>query len=226
LNSQKFPDYLEKLKEFNNAKYPTQKPTKYFKHALMQVQRPDMVVCDPFLGSALVLLLPLKAGCKFVGTDISQKALDISKNRYSALYREWSKDILQRLSGCRQWPTLKENTKVLFGFTSPRTIEKIIPEIQLLARKFSGKKWVGNEKIQTAFFDELFKTDDYKSGKYPNNPALAARDRITRAPKALGFVFLDPDISLTAKVKNLLQVRHCYCIYEQLLKFQLTIPIS
>lgn len=121
--------------------------------------------------------------------------------------------------------TLKENTKVLFGFTSPRTIEKIIPEIQLLARKFSGKKWVGNEKIQTAFFDELFKTDDYKSAKYPNNPALAARDRITRAPKALGFVSLDPDISLTAQGQKLVAGKDiAIVITEQLLKFQLPSP--
>ena len=32
-------------------------------------------------------------------------------------------------------------TKTLFAFTSPRTIEKIIPEIRLLAENYSGQKW-------------------------------------------------------------------------------------
>jgi len=121
--------------------------------------------------------------------------------------------------------TLKKNTKVLFGFTSPRTIEKIIPEIKLLGEKFLGKKWIGNEKLQIKFFDELLKTADYKAGKYPKDPALAARDRITRAPKALGFVSLDPKISLTNQGQNLISKKEIeVVISEQLLKFQLPSP--
>jgi len=32
-------------------------------------------------------------------------------------------------------------TRHLFAFTSPRTIEKIIPEIRLLTQNFEGEKW-------------------------------------------------------------------------------------
>jgi len=35
--------------------------------------------------------------------------------------------------------------KSLFGFTSPRTIEKITPEIQILCENFEGQQWSGNE---------------------------------------------------------------------------------
>lgn len=97
LNSQKFPD-VWRIKRIHNAKYPTQKPTEIFQTMLDASARPDMVVCDPFLGSGSCAIAALKAGCKFVGTDISQKAFDISKNRIQH-YIENGVDILQRLSG-------------------------------------------------------------------------------------------------------------------------------
>jgi hypothetical protein len=87
-------------------------------------------------------------------------------------------------------------TKALFGFTSPRTIEKIIPEIRLLIQNFGGRKWDG--VVQKAFFDILFNSGFYEGDKRPENEELAARDRITRAPKALGFIDLKPTIRLTA----------------------------
>lgn len=48
-------------------------------------------------------------------------------------------------------------TKHLFAFTSPRTIEKIIPEIRLLSQKFEGQKWT--TKIQGEFYENLFSSD-------------------------------------------------------------------
>ncbi len=47
-------------------------------------------------------------------------------------------------------------SKTIFGITSPRTIEKIIPEIQLLSNLHNGKKWSGNKKLQSSFFDRFF----------------------------------------------------------------------
>jgi hypothetical protein len=52
-------------------------------------------------------------------------------------------------------------TKALFGFTSPRTIEKIIPEIELLIQYFDGRKWDG--AVQRAYFDVLFKSGFYEA---------------------------------------------------------------
>src|SRR5690554_2534311 len=116
-------------------------------------------------------------------------------------------------------------TKALFGFTSPRTIEKIIPEIKILSENFEGQKWSGNEQVQIDFFQTLFDSEYYEGDTFPSNPALAARDRITRAPKALGFVDLQPTIKLTEAGKLLLaEKRLDETFTRQLLKFQLPSP--
>jgi hypothetical protein len=114
-------------------------------------------------------------------------------------------------------------TRTVFAFTSPRTIEKIIPEIQVLIESFEGDEW--NEKTQVSFFRELFKSECYEGDKMPKNIALAARDRITRAPKALGFVDLKPEIKLTEVGSELLSNKRIHdVIAKQLLKFQLPSP--
>ena len=116
-------------------------------------------------------------------------------------------------------------TKTLFGFTSPRTLEKIIPEIDILTNNFSDCTWTGNKDIQISFFDQLFKSEFYEGEKYPSHPDLAARDRITRAPKALGFVDLKPTIQLTEIGTNLLEGKRLEEVFtRQLLKFQLPSP--
>lgn len=88
-------------------------------------------------------------------------------------------------------------SKALFGFTSPRTIEKIIPEIRILTDHFKGEQWSGNQDLQERFFQTLYDSEHYEGETFPSDPALAARDRITRAPKALGFVDLTPKINKT-----------------------------
>lgn len=115
------------------------------------------------------------------------------------------------------------NSRTLFGFTSPRTIEKIIPEIELLARHFEGKAW--NAGSQEAFFQVLFGSEAYAGSSMPADPAMAARDRITRAPKALGFVDLKPVIAVTPAGRSLLSGKRIHeRITKQLLKFQLPSP--
>jgi hypothetical protein len=116
-------------------------------------------------------------------------------------------------------------SKALFGFTSPRTIEKIIPETNILTSEFGGKKWSGNKDIQEAFFESLYNSEFYEGETYPSDPALAARDRITRAPKALGFIDLEPEISLTKAGELLLSKKRLEETFtRQLMKFQLPSP--
>ena len=116
-------------------------------------------------------------------------------------------------------------TKALFGFTSPRTIEKIIPEIQILCDNFEGQKWSGNEELQAAFFQTLFDSEYYEGETFPTDPALASRDRMTRAPKAFGFVDLQPNVKLTQAGELLLtENRLDETFTRQLLKFQLPSP--
>lgn len=99
-------------------------------------------------------------------------------------------------------------TRTVFAFTSPRTIEKIIPEIQVLVDSFEGQEW--NNNTQTEFFHKLYKSGFYEGDKMPDNITLAARDRITRAPKALGFVDLKPKIKLTEVGAQLLSEKRIY----------------
>lgn len=114
------------------------------------------------------------------------------------------------------------DSKVIFITTSPRTPAKMIPEIELLHTHFSGEKW--NTDTQRAFM-ELLKEENFFNGKGANDPAFSARDRINRAPKALGFVVLSPTISLTPAGLELIKAKRKEEIFlRQLLKFQIPSP--
>jgi hypothetical protein len=68
---------------------------------------------------------------------------------------------------------------------------------------------------------ELLKEENFFNGEGANDPAFSARDRINRAPKALGFVILSPTIQLTPAGEELVNSRRKEEIFlRQLLKFQ------
>lgn len=116
------------------------------------------------------------------------------------------------------------NSRTLFAFTSPRTLEKSIPEIQLLIENFSGKVWDSESQIR---FYELLTHSDFFEGGVPQQikDGMAGRDRINRAPQMLGFVTLKPTISLTLAGKMLLLGKRTQeVITRQLMKFQLPSP--
>ena len=114
------------------------------------------------------------------------------------------------------------DSKILFLTTSPRTPFRIIPEIELLNTHFTGQKW--NIETQTAFM-QILREENFFYGEGANDPAFSARDRINRTPKALGFVTLSPEISLTAAGQELIQRKRKEEIFlRQLLKFQLPSP--
>jgi hypothetical protein len=114
------------------------------------------------------------------------------------------------------------DSKVIFVTTSPRTPAKMIPEIELLNKHFSGEKW--NSATQRAFM-ELLKEENFFNGEGANDPAFSARDRINRGPKSLGFVVLSPVISLTSAGVELVNSRRKEEIFlRQLLKFQVPSP--
>lgn len=114
------------------------------------------------------------------------------------------------------------NSKVIFVTTSPRTPAKMIPEIELLNEHFAGQKWNTQTQIE---FMELLREENFFHGKGASDPAFSARDRINRAPKALGFISLSPTISLTPAGKELItQKRKEEIFLRQLLKFQVPSP--
>lgn len=117
----------------------------------------------------------------------------------------------------------KIKARTLFFTTSPRTPNKMIPEIALLDELLAGNLW--NTTTQEVFMSALVDSPFYESQDKPKDPALSARDRITRAPKVLGFVDLKPVIALTDAGKRLVSGKRTEeVILRQLLKFQLPSP--
>jgi AlwI restriction endonuclease. len=99
----------------------------------------------------------------------------------------------------------------------------MIPEIDLLIRLYSNKKWDSN--VQTEFINNLANSDFFEGYGSMKHKAFSARDRITRAPKALGFVDLKPFIQLTDAGKEFVYGKRSQEVFlRQLLKFQLPSP--
>lgn len=72
---------------------------------------------------------------------------------------------------------------------------------------------------------ELLKEENFFNGKGAKDPSFSARDRINRAPKALGFVILSPTIQLTQAGEELINSKRKEEIFlRQLLKFQVPSP--
>jgi len=114
------------------------------------------------------------------------------------------------------------DSRLLFLTTSPRTPEKMIPEIGILDKHFKGCKW--NHETQCKFM-EILRDEDFFQGSGTNDPAFSARDRINRAPQSLGLVTLQPSIQLTPAGKQLLAREHTSeVLLRQILKFQLPSP--
>lgn len=113
---------------------------------------------------------------------------------------------------------------ILFFVTSPRTPSKMRSEVDLLVRNFAGQRWTANRELQAAYMRELSKLPEFKGSSEQNDSAFSARDRITRAPKALGIVNLD-DIALTSAGKKYFDDDLTdETFLRQVLKFQVPSP--
>ena len=114
-------------------------------------------------------------------------------------------------------------SRTLFFTTAPRTPFKMIPEIEVLKKYFEGKVW--NTDIQIEFIKKLAEGKDFQGEGSVKEMAFSARDRINRAPKALGFVDLKPTISLTEPGLRFISGKRTEeVLLRQLLKFQLPSP--
>lgn len=73
---------------------------------------------------------------------------------------------------------------------------------------------------------EALSKESFYNGEGKKDPAFSARDRINRAPQALGFVSLKPHIALTPVGEALVTARRTEEVFlRQLLKYQLPSPI-
>jgi site-specific DNA-methyltransferase (adenine-specific) len=99
LSNQTFPD-IWSVKRIHNSQYPTQKPVGVFDIMLSASAKEKYTICDPFLGSGSAAIAAIKAGCNFMGCDISDKAFKISTKRVENFIIN-GEDILERKSGTK-----------------------------------------------------------------------------------------------------------------------------
>lgn len=96
IKNRKFPD-VWRFKRIHNSAYPTQKPVEVFQAMIHASAEEGFTVCDPFLGSGSSAIAAIKNNCRFVGCDISDKAIETSTGRIQE-YLVNSVDILQKSS--------------------------------------------------------------------------------------------------------------------------------
>ncbi len=72
--------YLMECARIRNG-YPTEKPVKPSEILIRQSSEPGQLVCDPFMGSASVGEAALLNGRRFLGSDITEKAVGIARDR-------------------------------------------------------------------------------------------------------------------------------------------------
>ena len=96
LSRRDIPD-VWRFRRIHRAAYPTQKPVEVFAAMLCGSVEPGFVVCDPFMGSGSAAIAALKHGCSFVGADVSEQAIAITRER-TEVYRTTGHDPLQRQS--------------------------------------------------------------------------------------------------------------------------------
>lgn len=79
LNDLSIPDVLEVPRIHRG--YPTEKPVELAEILITQSSLIDELVCDPFMGACSVGVAALRNGRRFIGSDISKDAFDISEER-------------------------------------------------------------------------------------------------------------------------------------------------
>lgn len=108
--------------------------------------------------------------------------------------------------------------------TSPRSPQRL-PHYVSLLQPFEGKKW--NNDTQADYYNKMVSNQmgDFAIGK-SSNPAMSARDKINRAPQALGLVSLKPTLRITEPGKKI-QNKYLFedVLTRQLLKYQLPSPL-
>ncbi|HLH72101.1 MAG TPA: site-specific DNA-methyltransferase [Chloroflexota bacterium] len=82
LSRRDLPD-VWRFRRIHPPRYPTQKPVELFEAMLAGSVEPGDVVCDPFVGSGSSAIAALRRRCRFVGCDISARAVSFCAERLS-----------------------------------------------------------------------------------------------------------------------------------------------
>ena len=75
------PDVLVEKRLAGKDVFPTEKPVPLMKTLVSQSALPNELVVDPFCGSGSVGVAARAEGCKFLGNDIDEKAVNWTKRR-------------------------------------------------------------------------------------------------------------------------------------------------
>ena len=96
LSRRDIPD-VWRIKRIHRAPYMTQKPVEIFEAMIAASKQPneDFIVCDPFVGSGSAAIAAVRQGASFVGSDISERAVCIARERISEFHNSGT-DPLQR----------------------------------------------------------------------------------------------------------------------------------
>ena len=78
-------DIIDGRRVMKGRLYPTQKPVPVLRTLVHQSSRPGEVVLDPFCGSGATGEAALLEGCDFIGIDVSEEAVRISRARLEVL---------------------------------------------------------------------------------------------------------------------------------------------
>ena len=72
---------LTKPSEKKEGKHPTQKPEYLLERIILASTEEGQIVLDPFCGSGTTGVEAIRYGRKFIGIDVSQEYMEISKCR-------------------------------------------------------------------------------------------------------------------------------------------------
>jgi site-specific DNA-methyltransferase (adenine-specific) len=79
---------LTKPSEKLDGKHPTQKPRYLLERIVLASTQEEDVILDPFCGSGTTGVEAIRLGRKFIGIDISEEYLQISKKRLERVANE------------------------------------------------------------------------------------------------------------------------------------------
>jgi site-specific DNA-methyltransferase (adenine-specific) len=96
IRNRSFPD-VWRFKRIYSPTYPTQKPVEVFQAMIYASASEGYIVCDPFVGSGSSAIAALKNKCRFIGCDISEKSIEICRERVEN-YLLNKVDLLQKKS--------------------------------------------------------------------------------------------------------------------------------
>lgn len=77
---------LTKPSEKREGKHPTQKPEYLLERIVLASTEEGQIILDPFCGSGTTGVEAVRFGRKFIGIDVSEDCLEISKRRLEKVY--------------------------------------------------------------------------------------------------------------------------------------------